>query len=405
MNRIFWGTLVCAALCACSKDHPADNGKPVFLGDEAYLNVNIADASSLTRATSGDSDFEYGKDEHNVTDADFYFYDENGVFVTQAKAWNDGKDNEAEPDENIEYFGNSIIVLKGLSQKGFPKYLVTVLNAPTGFEPGNTLEEMQEKLSGGIQTTGKDFIMSTSSYVHADGRHFVTEVEEKYFKPEPVPDPLPEEVVQIYVERLAVKVTVKVDETQLKPVEGHPDTYTLRTTVAGNPNEGTEIGATDLYVKFLGWGLNATTKDSRMMKKIDATSWSDTKLGFKWNISELFRSYWGESYNYGKTDGAYGTAEAKYVNYIPVAQATIKMGASGYCAENTNSSAIVSDNNPSAITSVLLQAQLMADPDGTGVFSPDEVIIPSEDPNKETYYVGAKINVLSWKIVNQNVPL
>ena len=114
--------------------------------------------------------------------------------------------------------------------------------------------------------------MSTSSYVHADGRHFVTEVEEKYFKPEPVPDPLPEEVVQIYVERLAVKVTVKVDETQLKPVEGHPDTYTLRTTVAGNPNEGTEIGATDLYVKFLGWGLNATTKDSRMMKKIDATS-------------------------------------------------------------------------------------------------------------------------------------
>ena len=81
MNRIFWGTLVCAALCACSKDHPADNGKPVFLGDEAYLNVNIADASSLTRATSGDSDFEYGKDEHNVTDADFYFYDENGVLI------------------------------------------------------------------------------------------------------------------------------------------------------------------------------------------------------------------------------------------------------------------------------------------------------------------------------------
>ena len=92
--------------------------------------MNIADASSLTRATSGDSDFEYGKDEHNVTDADFYFYDENGVFVTQAKAWNDGKDNEAEPDENIEYFGNSIIVLKGLSQKGFPKYLVTVCSTP-----------------------------------------------------------------------------------------------------------------------------------------------------------------------------------------------------------------------------------------------------------------------------------
>lgn len=86
-----------------------------------------------------------------------------------------------------------------------------------------------------------------------------------------MPDSLPEEVVQIYVERLAVKVTVKVDKTQLKPVEGHPDTYTLRTTVASNLNEGAEIGATNLYVKCLGWGLNATTKDFCMMKKIDAS--------------------------------------------------------------------------------------------------------------------------------------
>ena len=59
--------------------------------------------------------------------------------------------------------------------------------------------------------------------------------------------------MQINVVRLAVKVTVKVDETQLKSVEGYPDTCTLKTIITGNPNEGTEIGATDLYVKFLGW--------------------------------------------------------------------------------------------------------------------------------------------------------
>lgn len=46
--------------------------------------------------------------------------------------------------------------------------------------------------------------------------------------------------MQIYVERLAVKVTVKVDETQLKPVEGHPYTYTPKTTITGNPNKGTK---------------------------------------------------------------------------------------------------------------------------------------------------------------------
>ncbi len=567
MNRIFWGTLVCAALCACSKDNPADDGQPVFLGDKAYLNVNIADASSLTRASAGDPEFESG-DEHVVTDADFYFYDGNGVFVTQGKAWNGRNPNE-NLNENIEYFGNSIIVLKGLTQKGFPKYLVTVLNTPTGFEPGNTLDEMQEKLSGGIKTVD-NFIMSTSSYVHENGKHFVTEVDEKYFKPEPVPNPLPDEVVEIFVERLAVKVTVKVDETKLKPVEGHPNTYALKATIAGNPNQGGDIAATDLYVKFLGWGLNATAKDSRMMKKIDA-SWADEKLGFAWKDNDHSRSYWGESYNYGKTDGAYGTADAKYVDYISAADANIAMGTSAYCAENTNSSIIVSDN-PSAITSILLKAQLTDNSDGTGdlnliryngllykedqyldhvldvlqkkdllnvyyvpegdaapltqidkefvelasngdgtvyvklktttptlykkikkedgaldkevineddktavnttlkgfntnmtatayrgglmyyniriehlnnndptteegktiipeakygvvrnhhyvvninslsqpgtgVFDPDEVIIPGEDPNKDTYYVGAKINILSWKIVSQNVEL
>lgn len=566
MNRIFWGTLVCAALCACSKDNPADDGQPVFLGDKAYLNVNIADASSLTRGSAGDPEFESG-DEHTVTDADFYFYDKDGVFVTQGKAWSGGNPNPT-PNENIEYFGKSIIVLKGLTQKGFPKYLVTVLNTPTGFEPGNTLDEMQEKLSGGIKT-GDNFIMSTSSYVHEDGNHFVTEVKEEYFKPEPVPNPLPTDVVDIFVERLAAKVTVKVDETKLTPVEGHPNTYALKATIAGNPNQGGDIAATDLYVKFLGWGLNATTKDSRMMKKIDAT-WADEKLGFAWDDNGHSRSYWGESYNYGKTDGAYGTADAKYVDYISAADADNEMGTSAYCAENTNSSIIVSDNS-SAITSILLKAQLTDNLDGTGdlnliryngllykegqyldhvldvlqkkdllnvyyvpegdapltqidkefvelasngdgtvyvklktttptlyktitkedgaldkaeitdeekaavnttlknfntnmtatayrgglmyyniriehlnnndptteegktiipeakygvvrnhhyvvninslsqpgtgVFDPEEVIIPGEDPNKDTYYVGAKINILSWKIVNQNVPL
>jgi len=42
---------------------------------------------------------------------------------------------------------------------------------------------------------------------------------------------------------------------------------------------------------------------------------------------------------------------------------------------------------------------------GKGVYDPDEVIVPSEDDEKENYYVGATINILSWKVVNQNVGL
>ena len=40
---------------------------------------------------------------------------------------------------------------------------------------------------------------------------------------------------------------------------------------------------------------------------------------------------------------------------------------------------------------------------GKGVFDPAEDIVPSD---KETmYYIGANVNILSWKIVNQNADL
>ena len=42
---------------------------------------------------------------------------------------------------------------------------------------------------------------------------------------------------------------------------------------------------------------------------------------------------------------------------------------------------------------------------GKGIFDPDEVIIPNVEDEKETYYIGATIHILSWKLVNQGVEL
>lgn len=41
---------------------------------------------------------------------------------------------------------------------------------------------------------------------------------------------------------------------------------------------------------------------------------------------------------------------------------------------------------------------------GKGIFVGNEKIVPGY-PDDDTYYVGAKINILSWKIVSQNVEL
>ena len=42
---------------------------------------------------------------------------------------------------------------------------------------------------------------------------------------------------------------------------------------------------------------------------------------------------------------------------------------------------------------------------GTGVFDLEEVIVTPVEPEDPTYYMGARINILSWKIVTQKVEL
>ena len=67
MKKLFFGLFACASLCACSNDESGvipDDTPKVFTGDEAYINVRLADAGSLTRAQEGE--FEYGTNEQSV---------------------------------------------------------------------------------------------------------------------------------------------------------------------------------------------------------------------------------------------------------------------------------------------------------------------------------------------------
>ena len=63
---------------------PENSNKPGSFDGKAYLRVNITDANS-TRASGGD--LEYGDaTEHEVVNADFFFYDTNGIFIARAKS-------------------------------------------------------------------------------------------------------------------------------------------------------------------------------------------------------------------------------------------------------------------------------------------------------------------------------
>lgn len=74
MKKLFLGLFACSALCACSNDESGiipDDTPKIFTVDEAYLNVRLADAGSLTRAQEGE--FEYGTNEQSVKNAYFTF--------------------------------------------------------------------------------------------------------------------------------------------------------------------------------------------------------------------------------------------------------------------------------------------------------------------------------------------
>ena len=247
MKKLFFGLFACASLCACSNDESGvipDDPPKVFTGDEAYINVRLADAGSLTRAQEGE--FEYGTNEQSVKNAFFYFYDADGVFVAQGDVWTGGNASTTNPAGNIEFTGNNVVVLKELGRKNYPKYMVAVLNKPTGFLYGNTLGEMQTVLADGNaegiyypstanNVTTDYFTMSTTSYTEA-GRsaYFVTEVKEENFLPEPMTDiNAIANTVTVYVERLAAKVTLNVSEQLVKDANGR---YPIKATVAGEDN-------------------------------------------------------------------------------------------------------------------------------------------------------------------------
>ena len=373
MNKLL-GLLVCTALCACSNDESGiiPNDTPnVFTGDKAYIKVRLADAGTLTRAQEGD--FEYGTNEQSIKNSSFYFYDADGVFVTQGDVWTDGSASTTTPAGNIEFASNNIVVLKGLDKKSYPRYMVTVLNKPTGFVHGKTLDEMQTVLADnnaeGIyypattnNVTTNYFTMSTTSYTETNReKHFVTEVNEGNISLEPMTDASAiANTVTVYVERLAAKVTLKVSDNLPKDANGR---YPIKVTVAGENNSAGsgDIASEDLYVELLGWKLNATAKKSFMVKNIDA-AWMDNDLGFTWNRPTDRRSHWGKSFNYGFSgypENAAGVpANSEYLNYVDLENGLTALENPAYCAENTNTNTIVTANFPTGVTSILLKAKV-----------------------------------------------
>ncbi len=479
MKKVLFSLFVLAGFAACTSDDVVISDSTGITSDtaEAYLTVNIryADEGGGTRAQDGGLKDAPLASEYAVNDAYFYFYDEDGLFVSRAEVW-DGGATVTPEDDNIQFKSNTVVVLKGLTGKGFPRYMVTVLNEPSGFEngyggefhePAGTLGELQEKLAygtvgaytsdlsfnanAGIQDANDNFVMSTTSFVgpDADNRggigdyYFTTRLNDADFYEEPVDENVTT-AVDVYVERLAAKVSATYDNTNATQIQIGEDEYIYayavedKVSIAGEANENDNVrdeadeyeGDETIYIALDGWKLNATARQSYIVKNIN-TAWDYTWGGgdttYGWNDTANSRSYWGMAYLWDKEGdtqfadgdidqhngyavspragqneyptvgeegiqaGNYDADELNsetwlnsYVKYTSLKEGTLNsftadMPADAeawndyeYCAENTNTvgaNGIVDNIHSSAITSALIKATAYTYDEATGYYT------------------------------------
>lgn len=359
--------LATVAFAACSSDEPAQNPTTPETpdGEVAYMAITITSAQTdmKTRATTDGGYEESDKTplEHEVKSVQFLFFDKDGAYAFTAKA-DDATlkpaDNDATNagDGNIEYIGDkNILILNGVRANNYPEYVITVLNAPADFTPGMTMQETADKLAtyaNDFATTRQaPFVMTTSSFygdktvannvVRHDAKYYATRLHRNDFKTTEALARNEENPVEIYVERLAAKVELNLGGTT--ETIGGVKYYKLNQTLAGGDDNtggtGDDQSDVDLYVKVVGWRLNATANNSYMSKKLDS-NWATTDVFEGWNVADDWRSYWAQSYTYGPYD------QSKLTYQTPQEVVTNKLGFTSqdegnvqYCYENTNAPA------------------------------------------------------------------
>ena len=388
IKSLLIGMLACSAMVACTNEDLLENEEnPALNGEKAYLAVRLVNSDATTsRATAGEEPFWYGTTaENEVATTHFYFFKDGVAYdvdsdneISKILSWNTNGTDAA--GQNVEKVAEALIVLEGLKNNTTPTEIVAVLNKPASMTlAGKSLTKLQEELSTSIYNETNNFIMTNSTYKGDDVVNtFATKITSANFiEDKPDATLAADKVVNIYVERLAAKVKVAVDadnDDLADTDEISLGEYTIKT--------GTNAQVTkELKIKIVGWGLNATTKNSYLVKSIDATNWADKKFtAFNWNDANNHRSYWAKSTNYGVTTAKYpasfsdainekgsnvvtGTdktdANTATLNYVSWNELTQDLSKSLYCMENTNTAEILAPKYYSAATQAVVAAQIV----------------------------------------------
>lgn len=312
--------LACAALMmtACGSDNDIEGGATNPGGDAQYLAVNIVNVGTTpTRATE---DYVNGTDDENkINTIRFYFFHADGspYVLTNTTETTTGTDvnwlEKTDPSTTaptpagqgtVDKVTEAVLVIQGKSLAA-PATMVAVINPETLKDNATlnnngtvTLSELRDskfdtqfyKLEAG---TNKAFVMTNSVYREGGNTICPTLVSGHLETSDVAAKNNP---VNIYVERVAAKVSAKVDDTTV------PAGFSVNPWEKGDGTKwatnhyGMEVGtfgkSTKIYAVIEGWGVADENSQAMLEKQIDAT-WTNASLGITtWNTADYHRSFW-----------------------------------------------------------------------------------------------------------------
>lgn len=286
MKKLFFAAFALAAMVGCNNSLNEIENVPTT-GDSALLKVNIKSAGDLTRA-GVPGDYKDGTDAENAVEkVDFYFFDaQGGAYAVNGVVGGDNfityKPNfVAENDKaHIEEMSDVVLVIKGAKQQ-LPTQVIAIVNGPVATTKSKA--DLEAAVLTSLRDADQNFVMSNSVYMDGNVKITATQIlPENIFTTtlgDEVEAPGTLELeginpIDIYVERVAAAVEVMVNENNM-----------YDTGVKYNAGEG------NIFAKVLGWGVTNNTDEAYLVKSINA-AWDATELGFQWNNTPFFRSYW-----------------------------------------------------------------------------------------------------------------
>ena len=349
MKKYLFFALALLGMVSCAKDDLGNGNKPNHNGEveESYIAINLA-ASDITRAEETTPEFVDGDAaERAVSHVDFFFFDGAGnAFPVKVNDPNDGtttepggnvnhlravnisftEDNTATGDD-ISDSSNAVLLLR--TYKGqYPSQIVAVLNWSPDAAKAYSLDDLKAavNIQGKFNETDY-FVMSNAVYAQGTTPVYATPLTMENIKTSA--DDAKNAPVNIYVERVAAKVCVTANEK-----------YDLNKTADYNPIDGSSTVNTKVYAKILGWDLYRDNSQSSLLKVING-AWTVDQVGFNWNDSPWYRSYWATSLDAPTND--------------PIFNEGFDRNAYTYIGENTK--------GKETCTKVVIKAQLVNDAD------------------------------------------